>query len=163
MTEIRLELLRLLILNYAEQWVPEHIAFVQLASYGDRLIPGLIGCLEDYDSEVRQLAISLLDEAGLRAAPALPSLIQAVADPDRLVRLAAADCLVKFGPQAVDAVPLLESWLQDEPEYVPLMAALTIIRLDLTKKDELVPIIQAALDSENPMVRGLAEEYIADK
>ena len=84
MTEIRHELLRLLILNYAEQWVPEHIAYVQLARYGDRLIPGLIECLDDYDSEVRHLAVNLLDEAGLSAAPALPALIQAVAaDPDR--------------------------------------------------------------------------------
>src|SRR4051812_44963384 len=108
MTEVRQELLRLIALNNAEQWVPEHIAFEQLLDrHGDRLMPGLLECLGDGDGEIRRLAINLLDEAGLAAAPALPAVIQLIADPDRLVRVAAAHCLEKFGPQAVDAVPYL--------------------------------------------------------
>ena len=40
--EIHNELLRLIALNNAERWLPEHIAFEQLLDrHGDRLIPGL--------------------------------------------------------------------------------------------------------------------------
>lgn len=161
MTEIRQELLNLIALNNAEQWVPEHIAFMQLLDrHGVRLIPGLIECLGDDDAEIRRLAVELLDEAGLDAAPALPAVIQKIADSDRLVRVAAAHCLEKFGQQAVDAVPLLLPWLQDENEYIRVLAQITIIRLDPTMRDELISFIEAARASKNPMVQGLAEEFL---
>jgi hypothetical protein len=163
MNGIRQELLHLLVLNYAEQWVPNHIALEQLEHYGDQLIPGLIGCLGDYDSEVRQLAISLLDEAGLAATPALPAVIQKIADPDRLVRVAAAHCLQKFGPQAIEAVPILLPWLHDENEYIRLVAAVTILKIDPTKRDEMMPIVRSASASANPMVRGMAEEFLNEQ
>ncbi len=164
MTDIRQELLNLIALNKAEKWLPEHIAYQQLFDrQGNRLLPDLIECLGDDDAEVRRLAVNLLDEAGLRAAPALPALIQAVADTDRLVRGAAAHCLAKFGPQAVDAVPLLFPWLQDEHEFVRLLAAVTIMKLDPTKSDELMPLVQAARGSNSPMVQGFAEEFMAEQ
>ena len=163
MNGIRQELLHLLVLNYAEQWVPNHIALAQLEHYGDQLIPGLIGCLGDYDSEIRQLAINLLDEAGLRAEPALPAVIQLVADPDRLVRVAAAHCLEKFGPQAVDAVPFLIPWLQDDNEYIRLLAGITIMRLDPKKRDELMPIVRSASASAHPMVQGMADDFLNEQ
>jgi HEAT repeat protein len=161
MTEIRQELLNLIARNNAEQWVPEHRAFQQLLDLqGDRLIPGLIECLGDNDAEVRRLAVNLLDEAGPAATPALPLMIQMVGDRDRLVRVAAAHSLEKFGPQAAEAVPLLLPWLRDENEYIRLLAAVTMIRLDPTKADQLMPIIQAATASNNPMMQGLAEEFL---
>jgi len=164
MTEIRQELLTLIALNNAEQWVPEHIAFQQLLDrHGDRLITGLIECLGDDDAEIRRLAVNLLDEAGLVAAPALPGVIRMIADMDRLVRVAAAHCLVKFGPLAVDAVPLLLPWVQDGHEYIRLLASVTLIRLDPTKRVELMPLIQAARGSENPMVQGMAEEFLNEQ
>lgn len=158
MTDIRQELLRLIALNHAEQWVPNHIALQELDRFGDLLIPGLIECLGDDDAEVRLLAVALLDEAEQQAKPAVPALIRAIADVDRLVRVTAAQCLAKFGPLATDAVPYLIPWLQDENEYVRLVAAVTVFRLDPTKRDELMPIIRSARASINPMVRGLAEE-----
>lgn len=162
MSETRQELLNLIALNNAERWLPEHIAFKQLLNrHGDRLIPGLIECLSDDEAEVRRLAVNLLDEAGLDATPALPAIIQKIADSDRLVRVAAAHCLEKFGPLAVEAVPLVLTWLQDDHEYVRLLAAVTIFRLDPTKRAELMPLIQAATASNNPMVQGMAEEFIA--
>lgn len=164
MTEIRQELLNLIALNNAEQWVPEDIAFQQLLDrHGDRLVLGLIECLTDEDAEVRRLAVNLLDEAGLAATPALPAVIQMVADADRLVRLAAAHCLEKFGPQAVGAVPLLLPWLHDENDYIKLLAAVTILKIDPTKRDELLPFIQAATTSNNPMVQGFAEEFLNEQ
>lgn len=161
MTEIRQELLNLIALNSAEQWVPEHIAYQQVFDrHGDRLIPGLIECLSDDDAEVRRLAVNLLDEAGPAATPALPAVIQKIADPDRLVRVAAAHCLEKFGPLAVDAVPLLLPWLQNDHEYIRLLAAITILKIDQTMRGELMPLIEAATTSTNPMMQGLAEEFL---
>lgn len=161
MTDVHQELLTLIALNNAEQWVPEHIAYQHLLDrHGDRLIPGVIECLGDDDAEVRRLAISLLDEAGPAATPALPAIIQKIADPDRLVRVAAAHCLDKFGSPATEAVPLLLPWLQDDHDYIRLLAAITIIRLDPTKRAELMPLIQAATASNNPMVQGMAEEFL---
>ena len=56
---------------------------------------------------------------------------------------------------------VLRKMQQDEDELVRLMAALTILKLDPTKSDELTPLIQAARGSENLVVSDLAEEFIA--
>ena len=162
MNDIRQELLRLVALNHQEQWVPTHLALQQLEQYGDRLIFGLASALDDADSEVRLLAMSLLDEVGTRSAPALSAIIQMLADEDRPVSMAAAQCLQKFGPLAMNAVPLLRSRLRDDHEYVRLLAAVTISTIDTTMKDEMLPVIKAATVSDNPLVRGLAEEFMAE-
>ena len=156
MTTIRQELLRLIVLNHAEKWVPHHIAFQQLD--GDGLIHGLTECLGDDDAEVRLLAVNLLDEACERAKPALPLLIEKLKDEDRLVRISAAHSLAKFGTLAVDAVQYLMPWLQDENEYMQIVAATTVLKLDPTKSVELQSHIEAAKTSSNPMVRFLVEE-----
>ena len=49
----------------------------------------------------------------------------------------------------------------DENELVRVMAVLTILKLDPTMSDELMPLIQAARGSENLVVSDLAEEFIA--
>ena len=162
MNDIHHELLRLVALNHQEQWVPAHLALQQLDQYGDRLIPGFVSALNDADSEVRLLALSLLDEVGTRSAPAVTAIIQMLDDEDRPVCVAAAQCLQKFGPLAMDAVPLLRPWLRDDHEYVRLLAAVTISTIDTTMKDEMLPVIKAATVSENPLVRGLAEEFMAE-
>lgn len=162
MNEIRRELNRLVDLNHQEQWVPTHTALQQLDQYGDRLISGLVSALDDADSEVRLLALSLLDEAGVRSAPAWPMIIQMLNDQDRSVCVVAAHCLQKLGPLAIDAVPILRPWLQDDHEYIRLLAAITITNINPTVRDEMLPVIKAASGSENPMVSGLAEEFMAD-
>ena len=56
---------------------------------------------------------------------------------------------------------VLRKMQQDEDELVRLMAALTILKLDPIKSDELTLLIQAARGSENLAVSDLAEEFIA--
>jgi hypothetical protein len=56
---------------------------------------------------------------------------------------------------------LLRKMQDDENELVRVMAALTILRLDPTKNDELRPLIQAARGSEDSVVNDLAEEFFA--
>jgi hypothetical protein len=62
---------------------------------------------------------------------------------------------------AEQTLKLLRKLQQDENELVRLMAALTILKIDPTKRDELTPLIQAALGSENLAVSDLAEDFIA--
>lgn len=163
MNDLRQELQRLIALNNAERWLPEHIAFRELFDlHGDGLIPGLIECVGDKVAEVRVLAISLLDVAGESAKDAVPVLVRAVDDDDQLVRVAAAHCIGKFGPLALAAVPSLLPWLQDDHEYVRLLAAVTILRLDPASGNEAIPVIKAAMAEGDPAMKELVREFLAE-
>lgn len=163
MTEIRQELLRLIALNNAERWVPEHIAFQQLLNrHADRLVPGLIECLDDDDAEVRRLAIALLSEGRPLSDVAVPALIERLTDSDRLVRTSAAFHLGFFGRLAHAAIPLLEPWLTDADEYIRALAVTTILRADPTRT-ELLSLVRAATASNNVGVSGLAQDYLDER
>lgn len=154
---IREELLRLITLNHSEQWVPNHIAFEQLQHFGGGLVPGLIECLKDEESEVRLLAVELLNESDSEAP--IQALIQRLSDPDLVIRVAAARSLAKFGTNAVAALPILEPWLRNDHEYVLIVAAVTILRLAPNRRPSLLSLIETALRSDHPMVQCVAESY----
>lgn len=161
MDPIRQELQRLIALNNAERWLPEHIAFEQLLDrHGDKLIPGLTECLGDDDADVRRLAVNLLDEAGHRAEPALPALVEAVADPDLLVRVAAAHCIGKFGSLAVAALPSLLPWLRDDHEYFRVLAGVTVLGLDPAQAQGAALVVKDALSTTNPATKGLLKDFL---
>ncbi len=158
MTSIRDQLIRLIALNHAEQWVPHHVALEQLEHFGDRLIPGLIDCLTDTDAEIRQLAVELLGHA--QADSAVEAIIERLNDEDRLVQVAAIYALAEFGPLAVAAVPKLEPWLFDSDEYLRLLAATAIIRIDPSRTDQLMPMVFAGAKSGDAPLRDMAHEFI---
>lgn len=163
MNPIRQELQRLIDLNAAVRWIPEHIAFGQLLDqFGNGLIPGLVECVGDEDDEIRKLAITLLDVAGDAAKDAVPVLVLAVDDADQLVRIAAAHCLAKFGPLAVAAVPSLLPWLQDDHPYVRLLAAVTILRVAPASGKDAVPVVKAAMAEGDPAMKELIREFLAE-
>jgi hypothetical protein len=56
---------------------------------------------------------------------------------------------------------VLRKMQQDEDELVRVMAALSILRLDPTKSNELIPLIQAARGSENRAVSDLVTDFLA--
>ena len=56
---------------------------------------------------------------------------------------------------------VLRKMQQDEDELVRVMAALSILKLDPTKSNELIPLIQAARRSEDSVVTDLAEMFFA--
>jgi hypothetical protein len=58
---------------------------------------------------------------------------------------------------------ILRKMQEDDNELVRVMAALSILRLDPTKSNELIALIQAARCSEDSAVTDLAEEFIATK
>jgi len=163
MTEIRKELERLIELNYAEQWVPNHIAFQQLLErHGDRIIAGLIECLPDEDAEVRQLAAGLLEEAGKRAEPAVLALIERLTDEDRSVVVTAMFALKRLAPFAQTALPTLKVLMANHEPHLRIVAAATIGKITPQNPD-CIPILVAALDDPNSLNRATACEFLGER
>lgn len=158
---IREELCRFIRLNYAEQWVPAHIALEQLERFGDDLIPGLIECLNDRYPEVRDLAVELLSEARPRSNVAVPDLIARLDDEDWVVVTGVIFHIKFFGPIAAAAIPQIEPWLESPNEYSRLMAAVTIIHLD-PSRTEFLPTIREATMSDHPSVKRSAREFFEE-
>jgi len=164
MTEFRKELERLIELNYAEQWVPNHIAFQQLLErHGDRIIAGLIECLPDEDVEVRQLAAGLLEEAGKRAEPAVYALTLRLTDEDRSVVVTAMFALKRLAQFARSAIPALKviSANSSDP-YLQIVAAATLGKI-APETPDCIPILVAALDDPNSLNRAAACEFLGER
>jgi HEAT repeat protein len=158
---IRQEIERLIVLNCTEQWMDAKSALASLEKYRRRLVPGLAKCLDDADRDVRLYTVELLDASGRRGVIALPALIQLLADSDQQLRLTAAHAIQKFGAKAASALPVLEAWLLDDHEYVRLVAATTILCIDPWKRRSLLPLIRQAAESANPVLSGMASEFLS--
>lgn len=164
MTEIRKELERLIALNYAEQWVPNHIAFQQLLEgHGDHIIAGLIECLTDENAEVRQLAAGMLEEAGKRAEPAVHALTLRLTDEDRSVVVTAMFALKRLAQFARSAIPALNVILTNSSEpYLQIVAAATVGKI-VPEDPHSIPILVAALDDPNSLNRAAACEFLGER
>ena len=164
MAEIRKELERLIELNHAEKWVPNHVAFQKLLDrHGDRLINGLIECLADKDAEVRQLAAGLLEEAGTRAEPAVLALTERLTDEDRSVVVTAMFTLKRLSRVARSAIPSLMVVMADTSEpYLRIVAAGTIGKI-VPEDPSTVPILVAALDDLNSFHRAAGCEFLGER
>ena len=164
MTEIRKELEHLIALNYAEQWVPNHIAFQQLLErHGDRIIAGLIECLPDEDAEVRQLAAGLLEEAGERAEPAVHALTERLTDEDRSVVVTAMFALKRLAQFARSAIPAIKIVMANTTEpYLKIVAAATLGKIAHDNPD-CIPILVAALDDPDSLNRAAGCEFLGER
>lgn len=161
MPSIREELCRFIRLSEQEQWVPSGDALEQLENFGDDLIPGLIECLSDGNSDVRHLAVKLFAAARPRSDVAVSDLIERLTDEDWLVVTSTMLHLGDFGPLAVAAIPQVEGWLESPNEYIRLLAATTIVKLD-PSRIELVLGIREATTSDHPVVRSSALEFFGE-
>jgi HEAT repeat protein len=160
MTDIRAVLCHFIRLNELEHWVPAHDALQQLQEwFPTNLIPGLIECLEDGNSDVRHLAVQLLAEA--KTEPAIPAMIERLTDEDWLVQVVVIFYIKDFGPQAAGAIPYVEPWLNSPNEYLRLLAATAIVTLDPDRTD-LLPCIWDVRTSDNPGVSDVASEFFGE-
>lgn len=160
---IRNEILRLIALNHAEQWIPYDVAIQQLEQHGDRLIPGLIECLGDEDAEVRQFAAGLLIEAGQRAESAVPALVERLSDEDRQVKHLAVRALKRLGEAARPALPALKRLMEDQTEpYLRLIAAGTISRIAPEDPTSLAVIVEG-LKHPVGLHRAAACEFLGER
>jgi HEAT repeat protein len=106
MSNIRHDILYLVECCQAAERVPEDLAYKKLlADYGDQLIPGLIACLHDYDSEVRWMTLVILgDGMEPKIDTFIPEIIDRLSDEDGLVQCAAVLALTEFGKSASPAL-----------------------------------------------------------
>lgn len=165
MSNIRHDILYLVECSQAAEHVPEQLAYQLLKEdYGDQLIPGLIACLHDYDSEVRWMTLVILGDGMEPKIDAfIPVIIDRLSDEDGLVQCAAVLALTEFGKSASPALEHLKQFLSDDTEaFTRLCAACAISRIvpnDLSS----VPILLESLKHENNYHRIMACEFLGDR
>lgn len=74
------------------------------------------------------------------------ALIEQLKSDDRAERLFAARQLADFDEKAKAAIPVLKKWIGDEDRYSHVTALGTIIGIDKTEADALLPLLIDALD-----------------
>lgn len=156
---MRDELVRVIRLN-RERWTPTSEVLEQLdEKFGDS-IPHLAVCLRDGHPEIRNLAVQLLTVARPRSNAVVPALIERMSDEDWLVVTTTMLNLGDFGSLAKAAIPQIEEWLASPNEYLRVMAAITILRIDPSRK-EFLPSIRRAMKSDHPVAAEIARDFFA--
>jgi HEAT repeat protein len=120
----------------------------ELKGYGDELVPALVDSLNDPDDEVRLLVLRLFWEMGTDAEPALQALIKSLEDSNRNVRLCAAGILGRIGQKAKKATRILEKWIGAKDRFSHVTALGSIMLIDPTKADDLLPLLIDAIESD---------------
>ena len=129
--------------------------------FGDDLVPGLIDCLSDCDSDVRLAAANFLFVVSPLPDLAVPALIECLSDEDFGVREAVAYRIADFAEIAEGAIPALELCLDPEYEFLRVVALTAIVRLD-PDRTELLPEIRELLRSDDVTVQCVAGEFLEE-
>jgi len=135
----------------------------KLNLYGEKLlVPVLIECLGEPEDEVRRLSMSLLCELKDKAEPALTTMINALDDSCKHVRLTAAVAVAIFGEKAKAAVPILEIWTEKKDRFDYVTAIESILNIDPTRVNNLLPLLIEVLEMEDCMSRTHAIWVLGD-
>jgi HEAT repeat protein len=116
--------------------------------YGDDLIPTLVDALSDPYVAVRQVGMRLLWEMDTDDESVLPAMLKALEDSDKRIRHAAAGYPTRFGEKARAAIPRLQSWIASIEEMSRILAAGSILLIDKSQTDALLPLLTNALESD---------------
>jgi HEAT repeat protein len=107
----------------------------------------LIEAMKDEDLENKLLAINIIRGLGQQAANALPAVKTLADDKDPQVRSAAINCLAGFGPDP-GVIQTLGRTVKDSNVRVRMISVSVLKRLGQSNPQLVVPILQAALESE---------------
>jgi HEAT repeat protein len=129
-----------------EEFDKAEITLRALQKYGDDLIPTLIESLSDLYVAVRQVAMRLLWEMESDDESVLPAMLRALEDSDKRIRHAAAGYVTRFGGRAKAAIPTLQSWIAGIDEMSRILAAGSILLIDKSQTDALLPLLIEALE-----------------
>lgn len=138
---------------------------------GDRAastVPALVEALKEEpenEDDVRFRAELQLALAGIgpAAAPAVPELIKSLSSKERDVRGTACYALGKIGDEAAAAVPELKRCVEELGPDDQLPFLWTLLKLqpnDRELGEKAVPLLTAALDSPDPLVRAEAADAL---
>lgn len=112
--------------------------------------------LSDPDDEIREWAAKVLEESGQDAEPVVVEIIRALDDENQVVTYHAAYCLANIGHKAINAVPKLLQWIGSPDQLTHLTAVYAIIHIDVERFDQMLPLIEDALQDEDRMFHGTA-------
>lgn len=132
----------------ADEFDKVTITLRALQTYGNDLLPTLIDSLSDPDEAVREVGMRLLWEMDTDDESILPAMIKALKDGNRTIRIAAAGIVPRFGKKAIAAIPILESWIENDDELIRILAAGSILKIDPSRADALLPLLIEAVECD---------------
>ena len=124
-----------------------------LQFFGDETVSALADALTDPNTDLRILALKVLEYFEGDTEAALSAMIRALEDPQRIVRIAAVGPVAAFGEKAKSAVPILMRWLDSDDKFSRVSAIGHVLQIDPTKVDELLPILVEALESDDCVIQ----------
>lgn len=108
--------------------------------------------LDDNNVRFRRWAAIVLGTLESKVEIAVAALINALDDTDLQVRRSAAESLAMHGTAAAGALPKIESLL-GEDEWTRVISAQSILTIDPSRAEELVPVLANALTSRSRRIR----------
>ncbi|MDA1252772.1 MAG: HEAT repeat domain-containing protein [Planctomycetota bacterium] len=132
--------------DQGEEFDKAEITLRALQKYGDELLPALLDALSEPDETVRRVAMRLLGEMDTEDESVLPAMIGLLEDSNRSIRLAAARFVTRFGEKAKSSIPVLKTWIGCEDRYSHVTALGTILWIDQSEADSLIPLLIDALE-----------------
>jgi len=125
------------------------------------MVPTLIEVLNHEDVEVRRFAVTMLGLVEAEVQDVLQPLTAVLSDSDPFVRATAAEVLALCGSAAAEALPHMERLL-GEDEYTRVVAIHSILSIDPSRTEGLVPVLTRALCSPCREVRQRAAQVLGE-
>lgn len=142
-------------------------AACRLLSFGiETTVDASIDGIQSSNRDVAILSLHVLQwivsqkqfgETPLKVIPATASVL---GHKDRLVRVSAIHAIGEFGQLASEAVPALLSIVRTDEEYLRVLAAAAVLKVTPDNQEQMQSILEAAMDSGNPMCAYVARESL---
>ncbi|MEW4454511.1 HEAT repeat domain-containing protein [Bremerella sp. JC817] len=134
-------------------------AHAALLGFGKHLIDGLIWALQQDATDLKLLALQLLQKHYSKAVRALPAVRALISDDeDRLVRVTAINTLYVMGDTSDGLIPLLSPRLESDDDFERICAAVNLWRI-CRSEDAFVVLRREAAQEGSPMAE-IAQGYL---
>jgi len=124
------------------------LGLMKYRSKVDLFIDSLTDELKDNDLENKFLAINIVRGLGQQGSKALPAMIMLTNDQNPQVRAAVVNAIGVFGPSYPEVVRTLAQTVADTDLRVRMASVVALENAGKTSPQEVLPILQRALDSE---------------
>ncbi|MBI5572403.1 MAG: HEAT repeat domain-containing protein [Desulfomonile tiedjei] len=124
------------------------IGLMRYRSKPELIIDSLVKGMNDSAREIQILAVNMLKGLGKKAERALPKVLAMTQGPNVEPRLLAMNAAVSIGPESPETLKMLEGGLADGDVRVKQTAVALLRRVGMVKPQEVAPVLQKALESE---------------
>ncbi len=126
-----------------------------------KVVSAFLKGLSHEDVKVRRFAVTMLGLVEADLNDTMRPLTAALSDTDPFVRATAAEVLAIYGSAAAEALPSLKRLL-GEDEYTRVVAVYSILCIDPSRTQGLVPVLTGALRNGDRMVRQRAAQVLGE-